>query len=191
MDSADWLLTLIDALVIAVLVQAGAVKLVSPAAGAAAVAELVPRGRGMPPPTAAVRALAVAELAAGIAAAVPQLRVADRALVIILGLVFAAAGVLGALRGSSEPCGCFGAASSRPLGAGNVLMGLALAAVAGANLAFRGGMSSDEAAATALSGVVVLMVWQFVAVRAEARVVVGELLRQRVRQSAQRSEVSG
>jgi len=110
-----------------VLLCSGAAKLAVPRHTARAVGELLPalarHARRL------VRALAVVEVVVAVALTVPSVRPAAGVALTVLGLGFAMAGGYGRLRRSRAACGCFGHAGGRPLGAGTVAAGLALAAV--------------------------------------------------------------
>src|SRR6266511_2077783 len=99
-----------------VLLCSGAAKLAVPRHTARAVGELLP-------------ALARHARRLVVALAVPSVRPAAGVALTVLGLGFAMAGGYGRLRRSRAACGCFGHAGGRPLGAGTVAAGLALAAV--------------------------------------------------------------
>ncbi|GAQ55218.1 hypothetical protein [Streptomyces acidiscabies] len=68
-------------------------------------------------------------------------------LLVVFGALFAGARILGLVRGSTEPCGCFGAGSSRPLGVSNVLMGAAVLATGAWALRTPGADTAQEAVA--------------------------------------------
>ncbi|MES9542606.1 MauE/DoxX family redox-associated membrane protein [Actinomadura sp. NPDC000600] len=121
----EWALTAADAAAAAVLLNSGLAKLVVPGPLRRALAELAPAADR----PAAVRGLAAVEIAAAVALIVGPLRVPAAVLASLLGLLFAAFGVLGRTRRSTAPCGCFGASADRPLGWSNVAVGLLLAAV--------------------------------------------------------------
>jgi hypothetical protein len=131
MTTGDAVAILSGAVPASVLLDAGLAKLASPAALAEALGELLP---GAPAaPGAAVRALAAVELVAALGLLAIPTRPAAAAAVAGLGGVFAAAGLAGRLRGSRAPCGCMGG-GDRPLGAPNVVLGLALATAAALDL---------------------------------------------------------
>lgn len=179
MTFTDALLVCADAVVVALLVRGGAAKLVAPALGAAAAGELRP-DRG-PVPAAVIRALAVVEIAVAVAMALPSLRGPAHVPLAALGLLFAGAGILGLLRGSTEPCGCFGADSTRPLGASNVLMGAAILADAASALWVHGvGTSRTDSAAAGVAGLGAIVTggWLLYSHRKHAYTVVGNLLKQ-------------
>ncbi|MET7401639.1 MauE/DoxX family redox-associated membrane protein [Dactylosporangium sp. NPDC005572] len=135
LSSHEVLLLAVNSVVAASLVHAGLSKLAVPGPLRQALAEL-----RVPAPlttVAAVRAYAVAECLAGLALLADPTRAAGGVLVAGVGLAVAALGVLGIIRGSVTPCGCFGNRDSRPLGLTNVAIGLGFA-VAGA-LSLAGG----------------------------------------------------
>jgi hypothetical protein len=119
---------LAGAVAASVLVNAGMVKLVSPDALLRALRELLPAASALP--AAAVRLLAIVELAAGAGLLAPPTRTAAGVLAGVLGIGFAATGAAGRLAGSRAPCGCFGGHGDRPLGVVNVLIGATLVALA-------------------------------------------------------------
>jgi len=132
LGSGYWVLAACNAVVSALLINAGVAKLVAPAPLLRAVAELVSvprRGAG----ELLVRWLGAAELAVAIALLVRPARWPAGVAAALLGLCFAGAGLLGVLRGSSVPCGCFGGAGRQPLGWANVGLGVLLAAVCPVN----------------------------------------------------------
>ncbi|MDQ1018611.1 MauE/DoxX family redox-associated membrane protein [Streptomyces afghaniensis] len=179
MTLTDALLVCADAVVVALLVRGGAAKIVAPALGAAAAGELRP-GRG-PVPAAVIRALAVVEIAVAVAMALPSLRGPAHVPMAALGLLFAGAGILGLLRGSTEPCGCFGADSTRPLGAGNVLMGVAVLAAAVSGLWVHGvdpSRTDSASAGVAGLGAIVTGGWLLYSHRKHVHTVVGNLIKQ-------------
>lgn len=126
MRSADWALAVAAAAAAAVLVNAGAAKLVSPGQLRLAVAELwSPSGRQLP--AALVRGFGAAEFAAGAGLLIAPARLAAAIVTAVLGACFATLGVFGLARGSSVSCGCFGAAGVRSLGWTNIGLGAGLA----------------------------------------------------------------
>jgi hypothetical protein len=161
-----------DAIVVTLLLRAGSAKLVSPQQAAAAIGEL--RAAGQPAPIGFVRLLAAFELTIALALAFPGLRTPAHLLVFLFGVVFAGAGVVGVLRGSNRPCGCFGTQTKKPLGAGNVLLGLAFSLSAAAQLS----LPAHAAASvyTALVAVVLSTSWLFVTHRRRARTVLGHIV---------------
>ncbi|MGC4819601.1 MauE/DoxX family redox-associated membrane protein [Micromonospora sp. DT63] len=82
-----------------------------------------------------VRLVALLELCAAVALVVEPSRRAGALLVAALGLSFAVVGLVGAVRGSEEPCGCFGRTEGAPFGPVNIAIGVGLLAVAVGNLA--------------------------------------------------------
>jgi hypothetical protein len=136
----DWALLGVDVVAAAVLINAGLVKIASPAQLRAALNELLGGGAEVAAGAGsvsarAVRVAAVIEVAVGVALLAPALRVVAAAGVAGLGACFVALGVAGRLRRSVQPCGCAGEHGGRPLGWTNVGMGLALVAVLPVNLA--------------------------------------------------------
>jgi hypothetical protein len=127
------ILMLVTAGISAMLLRAGVGKLTVPAPLGAALAELTGR---MSVPAALVRGLAVVELALALlvpfAGRSPAVPVAAAA----LGVAFAATGVVGKVRGTRKPCGCFGGTSGGSFGGLNILAGLALLVWAGLALAY-------------------------------------------------------
>ncbi|MEV6929371.1 MauE/DoxX family redox-associated membrane protein [Dactylosporangium sp. NPDC051485] len=124
----------------AVLLSSGIAKLTVARAAVSAVAEVLPGiGAGA---AAIVRVVAVVEVLAAVALAVPPARVAGLATAVILGFAFAGAGGLGLLRKASKDCGCFGRAGGKPLGARAVGVGLLIAAAAALALT-QGGNGPD------------------------------------------------
>src|SRR5687768_3003858 len=130
-SATDVVLTVANAVLATLLIRAGAGKLVAPGPTGSALAELVPglarSGQGM------VRAIALVEGLAAFSTVVVVLRIPGQILVLALGASFVALGVAGRMRGSRQPCGCFGGDSMRPLGAGNVAAGALLIVVAVVN----------------------------------------------------------
>jgi len=123
--SGDWVLAAAAAAAAAVLVNAGVAKLVSPGQLRGAAAEVSPLG-GRLLTAALVRGLGMAEIVAGMGLLISQVRLPAAIAVSALGACFSALGALGLARGSSLPCGCFGAVGARPLGWTNVWLGAAL-----------------------------------------------------------------
>src|SRR5262245_9365465 len=128
MAVAGWVLVCSNSALSTLLLRASAEKIVNPGVTAAAVREVVPGARsdfiGL------VRLTAVLEAFVALAVAIPPLRLPDQVLVGMLGCAFLVLGAVGKVRGSSQPCGCLGARSTRPFGTTNIVMGLALLAVA-------------------------------------------------------------
>jgi len=116
-----WALSSTYATVMTILIRAGATKLASPAVLITAIHELWP-GRA-PPRLEWPYALGIIEITTAVLLATPNGRQPVLVLLVALGLGFAAAGVLGLIRGARKPCGCFGATSRRPLGAVNFTFG--------------------------------------------------------------------
>ncbi len=168
-STAEWLSRCaVHAAVLTLLLRAGAAKLAAPGPAAAALAELRP-GRGAVP-AGAVRVFAAAELLVALATVVPALRAAAAAAVAALGVCFAAAGALGAARGGSVPCGCFGTGGSRPLGVTSGWFGLLFAAAGAAQLLFPGQATSPTpTTAAALLTVTASAGWLLAGHHAHAR----------------------
>ncbi|MEU1102846.1 MULTISPECIES: MauE/DoxX family redox-associated membrane protein [Streptomyces] len=179
MTTTDALLVCADAVAVALLVRGGAAKLVAPSLAAAAAGELRP-GRG-PVPAAVIRALAVVEITVAVAMALPSLRGPVHVPLAALGVLFAGAGILGLLRGSTEPCGCFGADSTSPLGVSNVVMGVAILAAAVSSLWVHGvGTSQTGSASAGVAGLGAIVTggWLLHSHRKRAYTVLGNLLKQ-------------
>ena len=125
--SSSWALAVFNASTAGVLINAGVAKMVLPGPLLRASAELL----ATPPMTGEVlvRGFGATELGAAAALLFLPTRLPAAIAVAALGVCFALAGVVGVLRGSSVPCGCFGGASRQPLGWVNVALGIALAAV--------------------------------------------------------------
>ncbi|HEX8078598.1 MAG TPA: MauE/DoxX family redox-associated membrane protein [Jatrophihabitans sp.] len=117
------------------LLCAGMTKLAVPSHLSRAIGELVPAvgSRAM----VLARLVAVAEISTALALSVPMARGAGAAAGVVLGATFAGAGILASSRGLGTPCGCFGRAGGRSLGARNVVFGFILAGLSA--LLFRGG----------------------------------------------------
>lgn len=140
------ILVVVTAAISAMLLRAGVGKLTVPAPLGAALAELAGRQAVS---TSLVRGLAVVELALALlvpfAGRVPVVPAAVAA----LGVAFALVGVIGQVRGTRRPCGCFGTTSGDSFGRMNVLAGLALVGWAG--LAFAHPLGDYRVAALLLS----------------------------------------
>jgi hypothetical protein len=165
------------------LLRAGAAKIVNPAVSATALAEVLStryRAAGRyPPHLKLIRAVAATEMVAAIAVVLPATRLPDQILVGGLGLSFLALGAVGKVRGSSEPCGCFGVNSARPLGMTNMLLGLVLLAVAVLNgIVYRPGDTETEVTGTALVAVIISIGWLFVTHRAHIGTVIGNVFKE-------------
>jgi hypothetical protein len=113
------------ALLAGTLLCAGMAKLAVPAHASRAIEELAP-AVGVRS-VALARSVAGAEVGAALALSVPTARGAGAAAGVVLGAVFAGAGILASSRGVGRPCGCFGRAEGRSLGARNVAFGVLLA----------------------------------------------------------------
>jgi methylamine utilization protein MauE len=131
MPSYDIVLVAVNSVVAATLMQAGLSKLAAPSRLGQALAEV-----GVPPAlrtTPAVRVYAGFECVAGVALLFAPTRLIGGVLVAAAGLSIVGLGVLGAVRGSAEPCGCFGNPAGRPLGLTNVAIGGSLLAAGTVN----------------------------------------------------------
>jgi len=107
----------------AILLNASVSKGVSPSRLAAAMAELVPSIRILHRPGIS-RGLAIEEAVTVVLLVWSPRSVVVPGLVLVLGGFFLAAGIGGRLRGSREPCGCFGALREAPMGWANAGMGI-------------------------------------------------------------------
>lgn len=113
----------------AILINSGTTKLVSPAGLRQAVRELMFPALRSRVTDGFVRAVASLELATAAGLLVTATRTPAIVLVALFGTGFAVLGAVGAMRGSTTACGCFGRTSNKPLGTTNIFMGLALLAV--------------------------------------------------------------
>jgi hypothetical protein len=168
MSAAGWLLATAYATVMTVLIRAGAAKLASPNMAAIAMSE-VWRGRAAPS-LGSVRLVSVIELMTTLLVATPAGRRPALVMILALGVGFASAGWLGLERGVRKPCGCFGVASDRPLGIGNVVIGCVLVGFAGLALVVK--VPDDGtifSVATALLAVAGSAGWLLVTVRRQIR----------------------
>lgn len=164
MNATVWILATAYAIVMTVLIRAGAAKLAFPTVTTTAISELWPR-RPVPSPG-WTRVLGVVEIVTAVLAATPAGRRPALGLILALGVGFAGVGVLGLIRGAREPCGCFGAGSDRPLGMANVAIGCLLLGFAMLALVIR--VPNDDggfAAATALLTVAGSAGWLLVIAR--------------------------
>ncbi len=133
MSPYELVLVMVNSVVAATLIQAGLSKAVSPGQLREALAEVgVPQ---VATTDSVIRGYAVAECLAGVALLFAMTRPAGVVLVASTGLGIAGLGVLGLVRGSAEPCGCFGNPAGRPLGLPNVAIGVGLISAAAANTA--------------------------------------------------------
>lgn len=182
MTLTDLILVFGNSALSALLLRASAEKLVKPAVTAAALGELFPRVRS--DLTGLVRLAAVLEAVSAIAVAVPGLRLPAQLPIGLLGAAFLLLGAAGKLRGSSQPCGCLGAGSSRPLGTTNALMGLALLAVVLLNVEVtRPENANDLAVSTALVAVIMSVAWLFWTSRQRIRIVLGNMRKETEQES--------
>ena len=130
MGLADAFLIIVNAALAAILIMAAIGKLISPGELRTATRELFSRRSTQFPENAHIRAFAIVELAAAALLFAAPTRLSGALLTAVLGLVFAASGAYGMARGASEPCGCLGNPSGKPLGARNVGIGIAMAVAA-------------------------------------------------------------
>jgi hypothetical protein len=124
--NSGWAVAVANALASAVLINAGAAKLIAPGPLLQAWEEVFAApsrrvGKQV------VRGLGAGELMVAVALLVLPTRLASAIATSVLGLCFASLGFVGVLRRSSVPCGCFGGASRQPLGGANIGLGAALA----------------------------------------------------------------
>ena len=131
--SVDLALLAANCVVAATLVQAGLSKLAVPAQLHRALTELGAPVALADPRT--IRLYAGIECAAGVALLFSATRLVGAGLVAAVGVTIIGLGWRGATRGSAEPCGCFGSPTGRPLGLGNVAIGVGLVTAGAANLA--------------------------------------------------------
>jgi len=152
MNAAEWLLIVANASAASLLLNSGIAKAVSPAALRRALTEMGPAFESVAAP-AVLRGFAAVEIVVAITILVEPARMAGAAAASLLGVGFAAFGVLGLVRGGGSPCGCFGASGQQPLGWPNVALGAMLAAAYPVN-AGSGGV--PESAADHTTGAVLL-----------------------------------
>jgi hypothetical protein len=126
MDCAAISFAMLTSAVSATLICSGLTKLAAPKQSRDALIELDSVLRKAVVPL--VGGLAALETGTGLAMLVPTVQFAAAVLAAVLGVCFAGMGVLGRRRGSTLPCGCFGRAGGRPLGASNIAVGGAVAA---------------------------------------------------------------
>ena len=117
----------VGALVGGVLLCAGATKLASPASLGRALVGLAPAVEGHA--LLLARLVASTEIATAFLLSAPMTEHAGAAMGVVLGVAFAAAGMVGSIRGLSIGCGCFGRFDGRPLGSANIAEGAALVAL--------------------------------------------------------------
>jgi Methylamine utilisation protein MauE len=173
MTGAGLLLAGCYALAVALLLRSSALKAASPHVTADALAEVFPRLSGRPL-SRNVRLAAGIELLAALAITAPHLRLAAWVLAGLLGACFAALGTVGLVRGSTRPCGCFGADGDRPLGWMSMLTGAALLALAVVSVADRrDALTVTAHAGTAAAAAVIALAWTLASHRKEAVQVVG------------------
>ena len=119
---SGWVFAVSDGGIAAVLLNAGGAKLVAPGALQRALTELVPLPGGRQA-GGLVRGIAAAELLLAAAFLVPAAHLVAAIALAAFGGLIVAAGLLGLLRRTTAPCGCFGGSTSRPLGLVNVAFG--------------------------------------------------------------------
>ncbi|HEX8304909.1 MAG TPA: MauE/DoxX family redox-associated membrane protein [Jatrophihabitans sp.] len=107
------------------LLCAGMAKLAVPAHLSRAIGELAPAVGSRA--VVLARVVAVAEVSTALALSAPAARGAGAVAGVVLGATFAGAGIVASNRGLGMPCGCFGRAGGRSLGARNVAFGFILA----------------------------------------------------------------
>jgi methylamine utilization protein MauE len=135
MDFGDPILAVCNAIAASLLLNSGIAKTVATGPPRRAVEEIVPVLDGAVI-GAALRVLAIVEIAVAAALPAPPVRMPAAAAVSLLGVSFVALGLLGIARHSETPCGCFGASGRRPLGWSNAALGLVLAAAYPINAAW-------------------------------------------------------
>lgn len=152
-----WWVLAVNAAAAALLVNSGVVKLVSPAPLRRALRELAPVAGGrVPDPV--VRAAGVFEVLAAGGLLATGTRILAAVVIACLGVTFALLGAAGLARRSTTACGCFGQASERPLGATNIVVGLALVAVLPLNAMAAAGDPAQAVLLAAL-GTLLLCLW--------------------------------
>lgn len=145
-----WVLPAINAIAASLLLNSGIAKAVAPGPPLRALAEISPVLRKRLG-EAALRAVGGVEIAVAAALLVAPSRIPAAATALALGAGFALLGLLGMVRHSEAPCGCFGASSERPLGWTNIVLGIAVAAVYPANILLAAGPDYSTAAPIAAS----------------------------------------
>lgn len=133
------------ALLAGMLLCAGMAKIAVPSHLARAITGLAPALSDRSIPVA--RLVGVAEAGVALALSIPVTRAVGVIFGIALGVLFAAAGAIAAMRGLDSPCGCFGRPGGRPLGIRNVVFGIA---VVGFSLALLGDGTGGWAASDGL-----------------------------------------
>ncbi len=128
MDFGDWILSAINAIAASLLLNSGIAKTVASGPARRAVEEVVPV-LDSAVIGAVVRGAAIAEIVVAAALPIPPLRIPAAVAIALLGTSFMVLGLLGIVRHSDAPCGCFGTSGKRPLGGLNILLGLALTSV--------------------------------------------------------------
>lgn len=157
MGLSGGLLIIINGALAAILIMAAIGKLVSPGELRTATRELSASRFAKFPENPHIRAFALVELSAAVLLLTQTTRVPGAVLTAALGVVFAAFGLLGMLRGASEPCGCLGNPSAAPLGRRNVGIGLAMAVAAcAANILMDSGTTAYSAEMLTVSALLTL-----------------------------------
>ncbi len=148
MPASAWITVPADVVAATILLYAASTKLVAPDA----LARVLHRLTNSPALSSAatVRTVGTIEAVVALLLLFEPSRLPASALLVLLGLSFAALGTVGWVRKLDEPCGCFGAASQQPLGVRNVLLGLLFAVVGAANLATADRLAGDNRAAPPL-----------------------------------------
>jgi hypothetical protein len=145
MAGSSWILLAGNAIVASTLLLAASAKLVSPLALSRSLTQVT--GRAALSSREVVRGIGILEAAIALGVLIEPVRPTSAVLLAVLGLSFLALGIAGRVRDANEPCGCFGAASQRPLGYQNVGLGLVICAVGVANLLISYQPSDDARAA--------------------------------------------
>jgi hypothetical protein len=135
MDFGDLILAVCNAIAASLLLNSGIAKTVAAGPPRRAVEEIVPV-LDSAVIGAALRAVAIVEIAVAAALPAPPVRAPAAVVASLLGASFVVLGLLGIARHSKAPCGCFGASGRRPLGWSNVVLGLVLAAAYPINAAW-------------------------------------------------------
>jgi len=160
---SGWALAVSDGGIAAVLLNAGVAKMVAPGALQRALTELVPLPGGSHARV-LVRGIAAAELLLAAAFLIPAAHLEAAIALVAFGGLITAAGLLGLLRRTTAPCGCFGGSTSRPLGLGNVVFGAVMIILGGTGMAAEPSAASPGPGAAAAVlvasiGSVVLCLW--------------------------------
>ena len=112
------------ALLAGTLLCAGMAKLAVPSHLSRAIGELVPALESRA--VTLTRLVALVEAGTAFALSVPAARSAGAVAGVVLGALFAGAGILASSRGLGTPCGCFGRPEGRSLGSRNAAFGVVL-----------------------------------------------------------------